>query len=598
MSSTRIYPADNRRSSVYLLRRAWPFIAPFRGQLTCLCFVVLLSIPLSLLTPLPLTLAVDSVLGTKPLPVWLQAWLPPTVSSSPGSLLFFVCAAYIGVALLIHAQSMVLWLLSSYTGERLIYAFRQRLFEHLQRICASYHDAHGPTDSVYRIQHDAASVKQIPIDAFLPFVKACCLLSGLAAFMLLIDAEFAAVALTMLPVLFWLTHRCGRRLRQQWTDVKSTETATVACAQEVLSASRLVKAFGREEHEQRRFLAHAMNWVRQHNALASICSGFDFLFGMTITIGTAIALFIGISHVKAGRLSLGDLLLLMAYMAQLAGPLDIAAKKLTELQSHLVGFRRALAILDTPPLVTDRPTSRPLNKAKGHVAFRGVSFAYPSSAAVLRDVSFHLPAGTRVGIVGPSGAGKSTIVNLLTRFHDPTSGAVLLDGTDLREYRLTDLRKQFAIVPQDPQLFSTTIAENIRYGDLLATNAQVEAAAEAAHAAGFIRSLPHGYETPVGERGSRLSGGERQRIALARAFLRDAPIVILDEPTSALDAGTEKDLIEVMERLTSGRTTLMIAHRLNTLRHCDFQLVLQQGRVIVQAPDWALQQPSGDFVSV
>ena len=598
MPSTRVYPADNRRSSVYLLRRAWPFIAPFRGQLICLCFVVLLSIPLSLLTPLPLTLAVDSVLGTKPLPVWLQAWLPPTVSSSPGSLLVFVCAAYIGIALLIHLQSMVLWLLSSYTGERLIYAFRQRLFEHLQRICASYHEAHGPTDSVYRIQHDAASVKQIPIDAFLPFVKACCLLSGLAALMLLIDAEFAAVALTMLPVLFWLTHRCGRRLRQQWTDVKSTETATVACAQEVLSASRLVKAFGREEHEQRRFLAHAMNWVRQHNALASICSGFDFLFGMTITIGTAIALFIGISHVKAGRLSLGDLLLLMAYMAQLAGPLDTAAKKLTELQSHLVGFRRALAILDTPPLVTDRPASRPLNKAKGHVAFRGVSFAYPSSAAVLRDVSFHLPAGTRVGIVGPSGAGKSTIVNLLTRFHDPTSGAVLLDGTDLREYRLTDLRKQFAIVPQDPQLFSTTIAENIRYGDLLATNAQVEAAAEAAHAAGFIRSLSQGYETPVGERGSRLSGGERQRIALARAFLRDAPIVILDEPTSALDAGTEKDLIEVMERLTSGRTTLMIAHRLNTLRHCDFQLVLQQGRVIVQAPDWAFQPPSGDLVSV
>jgi ATP-binding cassette, subfamily B, bacterial len=598
MSSTRIYPADNRRSSVYLLRRAWPFIAPFRGQLTCLCFVVLLSIPLSLLTPLPLTLAVDSVLGTKPLPVWLQAWLPPTVSSSPGSLLVFVCAAYIGVALLIHVQSMVLWLLSSYTGERLIYAFRQRLFEHLQRICASYHEAHGPTDSVYRIQHDAASVKQIPIDAFLPFVKACCLLSGLAALMLLIDAEFAAVALTMLPVLFWLTHRCGRRLRQQWTDVKSTETATVACAQEVLSASRLVKAFGREEHEQRRFLAHAMNWVRQHNALASICSGFDFLFGMTITIGTAIALFIGISHVKTGRLSLGDLLLLMAYMAQLAGPLDTAAKKLTELQSHLVGFRRALVILDTPPLVTERPASRPLNKAKGQVAFRGVSFAYPSSAAVLRDVSFHLPAGTRVGIVGPSGAGKSTIVNLLTRFHDPTSGAVLLDGTDLREYRLTDLRKQFAIVPQDPQLFSTTIAENIRYGDLLATNAQVEAAAEAAHAAGFIRSLPQGYETPVGERGSRLSGGERQRIALARAFLRDAPIVILDEPTSALDAGTEKDLIEVMERLTSGRTTLMIAHRLNTLRHCDFQLVLQQGRVIVQAPDWAFQQPSDYLVSV
>jgi ATP-binding cassette subfamily B protein len=560
--------------------------------------VVLLSIPLSLLAPLPLTLAVDSVIGSRPLSPVLQAWLPSGVASSTEGVLFFVCAAYIGIALLVHLQSMVLWLLSSYTGERLIYAFRQRLFEHLQRICSSYHEAHGPTDSVYRIQHDAAAVKQIPIDACLPFVKACCLLTGLAALMLMIDLEFAVVGLTMLPLLFWLTQRCGRRLRRQWTDVKSTETATVACAQEVLSASRLVKAFGREEHEQRRFLGHAMNWVRQHNALASICSGFDFMFGMTVAIGTAIALFIGVNHVKTGRLSMGDLLLLMAYMAQLAGPLDTAAKKLTELQSHLVGFRRALAILDTAPVVTDRPACRPLNRANGYVAFRGVSFAYPSSPPVLREVSFHIPVGTRVGIVGPSGAGKSTIVNLLTRFHDPISGTVFLDGRDLREYRLTDLRKQFAIVPQDPQLFSTTIAENIRYGNLLATDRQIEAAAEAAHAADFIHSLPQGYDTPVGERGSRLSGGERQRIALARAFLRDAPIVILDEPTSALDTGTEKDLIEVMERLTCGRTTFMIAHRLNTLRHCDLQLVLQQGRVIVQAPDWTLRQPWRDFVSV
>jgi len=397
-------------------------------------------------------------------------------------------------------------------------------------------------------------------------------------------------------LLFWLTHRCGRRLRQQWSDVRSTETATVACAQEVLGASRLVKAFGREEHEQRRFLRHAMNWVRQHNTLASIGSGFDFMFGMSVTIGMAVALYIGITHVKEGRLSLGDLLLLMAYMAQLAGPLDTVAKKLTELQSHLVGLRRAIAILDTPPLVTDRPDSTPLVKSKGHVAFRRVTFAYPSSPAVLRDVSFHIPAGTRVGIIGPSGAGKSTIVNLLTRFHDPSAGVVLLDGRDLRDYRVTDLRNQFAIVPQDPQLFSTTIAENIRYGNLHATDAEVEAAAKAAHAAEFIRALPDRYDTQVGERGSRLSGGQRQRIALARAFLRDAPIVIMDEPTSALDAGTEADLVEVMDRLTAGRTTIMIAHRLHTLRHCDLQLVLRQGRVVVQAPASAREELATELV--
>jgi ATP-binding cassette, subfamily B, bacterial len=559
-------------------------MTPFRVQLGCLTVVVLFSIPLSLLTPLPLTLAVDSVIGTRPLPPMLQAWIPSEVQSSPGALLILVCGAYVGIALCIHLQSRVLWLLSSYTGERLIYAFRRRLFEHLQRICASYHEAHGPSDSVYRLQHDAAAVKQIPIDAFLPFLKACCLLAGLAGLMLTIDGAFAAVGLTMLPWLFWLTHRYGRRLRQQWSDVKTTETATVACAQEVLGASRLVKSFCREEHEQRRFLGHAMNWVRQHNTLASIGSGFDFVFGMSVTMGSAVALYIGITHVKEGRLSLGDLLLLMAYMAQLAGPLDTVAKKLTELQSHLVGFRRSLAILDTPPLVTDRPDSRPVTAVQGHVTFRSVTFAYPASPAVLRDVSFHIPAGTRVGVVGPSGAGKSTIVNLLTRFHDPTHGVVLLDGQDLRGYRLTDLRNQFAIVPQEPQLFSTSIAENIRYGKLQATDAEVEAAAKAAHAAEFIETLPQKYDTPVGERGSRLSGGQRQRIALARAFLRNAPIVILDEPTSALDAGTEADLMQVMEQLTAGRTTIMIAHRLHTLRHCDLQLVLRQGRIVVQTP--------------
>jgi ATP-binding cassette, subfamily B, bacterial len=587
---------DEHRSTLTLLSRAWPFIAPFRIQLACLTLVVLLSIPLSMLTPLPLTLAVDSIIGTRPLPRVLQSWIPVDVQSSPGALLLLACTAYVGIALCIHLQSMALWLLSSYTGERLIYAFRHRLFEHLQRICASYHEAHGPTDSVYRIQHDAASVKQIPIDAFLPFLKACCLLAGLAALMLTIDGPFAVVALTMLPLLFLLTHRCGRRLRKQWSDVKTTETATVACAQEVLGASRLVKAFGREEHEQRRFLRHAMDWVRQHNTLASIGSGFDFTFGMTVTIGSAIALYIGIAHVKEGRLSLGDLLLLMAYMSQLAGPLDTVAKKLTELQSHLVGFRRALAILDTPPLVTDRSDPRPLVKAKGHVAFRKVSFAYPSSPQVLRNVSFHIPAGTRVGIIGPSGAGKSTIVNLLTRFHDPSGGTVLLDGEDIRSYRLTDLRNQFAIVPQDPQLFSTTIVENIRYGKLHATLAEIEAAARAAHAAEFIHALPEQYNTQVGERGSRLSGGQRQRIALARAFLRDAPIVILDEPTSALDASTESDLVEVMDQLTAGRTTIMIAHRLHTLRHCDLQLVLRHGRVVVQAPEYAVDDLPSELV--
>ncbi|HJT19063.1 MAG TPA: ABC transporter ATP-binding protein [Nitrospira sp.] len=585
MARSTLHTTDTHPSSLSLLTAAWTFISPFRWHMACLTAVLMLSIPLGLLTPLPLTVAVDSIIGTRPLSPALRAWIPPDVASSGTAMLVLVAAAYIAIALCNHLQAMALWILSSYTGERLIYSFRSRLFEHLQRICVSYHDVHGPSDSVYRIQHDAASVKQIPIDALLPFLRACCMLTGLATLMLVIDREFALVGLSMLPVLFWLTRRCGHRLRRRWSEVKKTETATLACAQEVLAASRLVKAFGREDHEQRRFLSHAMDWVRQHNAIASIASGFDLKFGMTVAIGTAVALVIGLDHVKSGRISTGDLLLLMAYMAQLAGPLDTAAKKIAELQSHLVGFRRALAILAIPPVITDRPSCRPIDKAQGRIAFRAVSFAYPSSVPVLRDVSFSIPAGTRVGVVGPSGSGKSTLMNLLTRFYDPSAGAVLLDERDLRDYRLIDLRAQFSILPQDPQLFSTTIAENIRYGNLHATQAQLEAAAEAAHADAFIKSLPEGYETFVGERGCRLSGGQRQRIALARAFLRDAPIVILDEPTSALDAGTEADLVEVIRRLTAGRTTFIIAHRMHTLRHCDLQLLLRQGRVFLQSLD-------------
>lgn len=590
--------SQHQRTTSDLLRRLWTVIAPFRLKLTCLCAVVLLSIPLNLLTPVPLTLAVDSIIGSRPLPSLLQPWVPASMQQSTTTLLILMFTAYVGIALCIHLQGMVLWLLSSHTGERMIFAFRSQLFEHLQHICSSYHDTHGPADSVYRLQHDAASVKQIPIDVLIPFLRAVCTLTGLATLMIIIDWQFALVALGMLPVLFWLTRQCGRQLRTTWSAIKVTESATIACAQEVLSASRVVKAFGREGHEHRRFLGHAMDWVKKHNSLASVGSGFDFMFGMAVATGTATALVVGLEHVKSGRLTIGDFLLLMAYAGQLAGPLDTATKKVAELQSSLVGLRRALALLDIPPLITDLPAPRSLHRARGQIAFRGVSYAYPGSTPVLRHVSFSISAGTKVGILGTSGAGKSTLLNLVSRFIDPVEGAVLLDDIDVTQYRLTDLRRQFAIVPQDPILFSTTIAENIRYGNLRATQADIEAAARAAHADAFIRSRSEGYETHVGERGSRLSGGERQRIALARAFLRNAPIVILDEPTSALDSRTESDLIDVMDELISGRTTFLITHRSSTLKRCDIQLVLNQGHVSIHDVDLDHMHGSTDLIPV
>jgi len=283
---------------------------------------------------------------------------------------------------------------------------------------------------------------------------------------------------------------------------------------------------------------------------------------------------------------LGSLLLVMAYLAQLYGPLRVIGRKvasLASLQAHLASVERAFFLLDQMPEVVDHPGARPLSRAVGAVSYRNVTFGYRKDQPVLHDIRFDVPAGTRIGIVGRTGAGKTSMVSLLARFHDVSSGQILLDGVDLRDYKLDDLRNQFGIMLQEPVLFSTDIAENIAYARPGASNAEIVQAAELANAHDFIVRLPNGYQTLVGERGMQLSGGERQRISLARAFLKDAPILILDEPTSAIDAGTEAAIIESLERLMVGRTSFIIAHRPSTIRHCDQIIHIEDGRLIEAA---------------
>jgi len=351
--------------------------------------------------------------------------------------------------------------------------------------------------------------------------------------------------------------------------------------QEALSGLRVVKAFGQEEREHARFVNSSGQSMRARIGVALGEGVFELLTGLTIAAGTAIVLFLGVRHVQASVLSLGELVLVMSYLARLYLPFQELSKSINLLQSALASAERAFALLDEPPDVLEKPDARRLTRANGGISFRNVSFAYRAGDDfVLHDLSFDIEPGNRVGITGTTGAGKTTMVSLLMRFYDPTSGQILLDGIDLRDYSLADLRNQFSIVLQDPVLFSTSIAENIAYARSDASDDEVIAAAKAANAYEFIAGLPDGYRTVVGERGMRLSGGERQRIALARAFLKDAPILILDEPTSSVDMKTEAAIMDAMGRLMYGRTTLMIAHRLSTLSRFDLRLAMENGRSV------------------
>lgn len=559
-----------------LFRRLAAMARPYWLHLTGLFALSLLSAPLALLAPLPLKLAVDSVIGTHPLPGALTALFP---SAAPGSAitLAIVAVMLVVVAGLTHLQELGTSVLRTWTGDRLTLGFRAQLFRHLQRLSLSFHDRRGSSDSLYRVLSDAPALQYVAIDGIIPFVTAAITLITVSWVMLRIDLVLALVALSVGPVIGLISRRYRRRLRHQSRAVKEAESSAQAVVQEVLQAVRVVKAFGQEDREEERFRQRASAGVSARIRLTLFEGRYALYSGMATALCTAVVLYVGVTHVRAGTLTMGGLLLVMGYLGQLYAPIKTIGRKAASLATHLTSAERAFAVLDETPDVPERSRPVRLERARGAIRFEGVSFAYGDGKPVLSDVSFEVAAGARIGITGATGAGKTTLVNLLTRFYDPTSGRIELDGVDLRDYRLADLRNQFAIVLQEPVLFSTSIGENIAYGRAEAGFEAVEAAAKAARIHDFITSLPDGYDTVVGERGMRLSGGERQRVSLARAFLKDAPILILDEPTSSVDVATEAGILESMRALMQGRTTFMIAHRLNTLDALDARIEIVGG---------------------
>src|SRR6266704_398703 len=560
-----------------MLKRAFEDLRPYLWPIVVLLIISLIAVPITLIFPLPIKLLVDSVLGSQPLPGYLTVFVGSQLSKS--LTLWLAIIILMGTAVLTYLQNLVNVWYTNKVGNRMTLDVRARLFRQMQRLSIAYHDTVGAADSAYRTLNDAPMLRSFGIDSMIPLATSILTIGAMILVMVYFDWQLALVALLVSPVMFLLTFVFRPRIRAGWRKFRASESAAMAVAQESLGASRLVKSYGQEERKNKQLVSHYNASLTAQLKVQVDSAVYSLLVGIVTAAGLAAVFYIGIGHVQAGVLTLGSLLVVNYYVTQLYGPLRNVGQSILDIQMSLTGVERYRSVLDEKPDVPESPNAVSLGRAKGNIAFRNVWFEYTKDHSVLRDISFELPPGNRLGVVGPTGSGKTTLSTLLLRLFDPTKGEITLDDIDLKDYKLADLRNQYAVVHQETVLFSTSVAENIRFAKPNATMDEVIAAATAAKAQDLITNLPNGYDTLVGERGMKLSGGERQRISLARAFLKDAPILILDETTSSLDVHTESAILDTIQELMKGRTTMMIAHRPSTLRDCNMILVLEDGRV-------------------
>ena len=544
--------------------------------------ILLLSLavaPLVLVPAFAMKIAVDCYLNDAPLPDVVGTLVPESVGSTPAGKLGVAITLFLGSAIIALLLRFTKRVLQAKTKEKLVLGFRLRLFPHVERLSLSYHDKKGSADSTFRVLFDTAVIPAVLLDGMIPLAASILAIVIMTVMISIMSWQLAILGLLAAPALLLITAPYGKRLRQGWHKVKELDSQAMAQLQEAFSAVRVIKAFGNEKLEAQKLEAIAREGMQAKVDVAVLRGHMSLrtdLFGAAARAGV---LMVGMYLVRDGSITLGDMVMAGALLVQLYTPLQTMVGQIATMQQALASAERALNLLDEIPEVSERPDAKSLDRAHGDVSFDDVAFAYDDGKPILEGVSFDVKAGQRIGLIGPTGSGKTTITNLLTRLYDPKSGAIRIDGTDLRDLKVDDLRQQFSVVLQDPVLFKKSIAENIRYARPDASMEEVVEAARLAHADVFIDSMPEGYETVVGERGMRLSGGERQRISLARAFLKNAPILILDEPTSSVDMRTEDRIMEALQRLLAGRTSFTIAHRANTLKDCDMVLCLDAGRV-------------------
>jgi ATP-binding cassette subfamily B protein/subfamily B ATP-binding cassette protein MsbA len=563
------------------------FLRPYRKRVALLVVLLLAEIGLGALQPWPLAIVIDYVLtpsnlGGKTFPPSLQPLVTALTHDNRFMLLVIVVIA--GVVLQITNQ-----LVSAYgtqvqvdAGQRMVYDLRRRLFEHLTGLGLHHHITTSTADAVYRVDVDAYAIENLVMSGIFPLATSITSLVVMFGILLRLNVTIALLSLAVVPFMYLCLRYYTSTLVNREERVKELETKLLERLYETFGAIRLVKSFAREPHELQRYAAAGDTTMNARIAITWQSSLFSVVVTTITILGTALVVIVGGRYVMTGRLTVGELIVVINYLAAVYGPLSAIAHTTGHLQGAIAGARRVRAMFALMPETDDAPDAVEATAVRGDVAFEDVGFSYPDGTNVLHDITFRAKPGEMVAVVGLTGAGKTTLVSLIPRFYNASTGRVLLDGVDVRNYRVRSLREKIAIVLQDPVLFSGSIADNLRYGRLDASPQEIEDAARAAHAHEFISHLAKGYDTEIAEAGGGLSGGERQRLSVARAILKNAPILILDEPTSSLDSISEEIVFAALRRLRAGRTTIVIAHRLSTVRDADRILVLDGGKIAAQ----------------
>jgi len=550
-----------------------------------------------LLEPWPLKIVFDYVFGSKRMAGWL-AGVVGWIGTDKFSILNFAVVAVLLIAVFGALSSYFEKYLTTSVGQWVMHDLRRVLYSHIQRLSLSFHDQKRTGDLISRVTSDIDAVQNLISQVLLGMLVNVLTLVGMVGVMFYLNWEFTLIALLVAPGLFLVVYHFTHRIKKASRAVRRKEGEVVNVLEEVLSSIRVVKAFAREDFEQKRFERQSLKSVEAALEARSIKAKLPPIVEIIVACGTCLVLWYGARLVLSGALTSGDLLVFLLYLGKMYKPMRELSKMTDTISKASVGWERIREVLENEMQIRDLPRAKRAPRFKGRIEFDHVDFSYNGGQAVLKDISLTIKPGQLAALVGPTGAGKTTIVSLLPRFYDLTAGEIRIDGKDIRQYKSRSLRQQISFVLQETLLFRATVAQNIAYGKPEATREEIIRAARLANADEFIEQMADGYDTMIGERGVTLSGGQRQRITIARAIIRDAPILILDEPSAGLDAASEKLVFDALENLMQGRTSIVIAHRLATVRRADVIFVIDGGQVVEQGTHEELLDNGGLYAKL